>query len=132
MKPKRGMYSLIRRLTRSERDPDRAERGEREDQVAEPPAEQSDRREQGDADNARADEAEQEERADRRHDVEVGVVVLLGVDRADDEDRDRAEVAGDLAARRDAAGGLGRESEAPCGAGTGRVSTRASGGVGAV
>src|SRR6266404_3357464 len=46
-----------------------------------------------DADGACADEAEQEERPDRRHDREVRVVVLLRMNRADEQDRDSAEVA---------------------------------------
>ena len=69
MNPKSGVYSLIRRADeRPERDADPAERGKDEDQVADVPAESSDGGDQHGPDDAGADEAEQEERTDRRHD----------------------------------------------------------------
>src|SRR6476661_5194153 len=55
-------------------------RGDREDQVSDASAEQPYGREQRGSNDAGSDKAEQEEGADRWHDREVGLVVLLGVE----------------------------------------------------
>src|SRR4029077_1051081 len=82
---------------RPERDTYAAESGKDEDEVADIPAESSDGDDQHGPDDAGADEAEEEERTDRRYDIEVVVVVLLGVHDPDDHQRDGAQVARSLA-----------------------------------
>jgi hypothetical protein len=83
MNPNTGVYSLATQGSeRSGGDADPGERGECEDHIAGAMAEQPDWREQDGADDAGADEVEQEQRSDRRDDVEVGVVVLLGMNGA--------------------------------------------------
>jgi hypothetical protein len=74
-------------------DGDAGQRAHDENRVGETRTQQANGRQQHEAGDARTDDVEHEERADRRHGGEVRVVVLLRVNRCDEQQSDRADAA---------------------------------------
>jgi len=90
---KRPVLADDERRERADCDGDAGQGPTDEDRVRKTRAQQADGRQQHEAGDARTDDREHEERADRRHGGEVRVVVLLRVNRCDEQQSDRAEVA---------------------------------------